>query len=487
MKNKIKKVKVAGRGPKPLTMLTFALFFAAIGVAVLLQTRAATGNCSTANVIGTATYTVSAPETAQYRLWVRMQVPDATNTNNLNGVRVEIDGNQCFVVTTTSSSAVNQWQWINSDATATATAHITSQLNSGSHSVKIFGLRAGVNVDKVLLLKQDNTCVPSNTLTNGQPGDNCTTSPPNITFTASSTSVTSGGSATLNWSATDTTSCTASDGWTGTKASSGSQSLTNLTATKTYTLTCTGAGGSANKSVTITVTAPPAPTLTFSASPTSVVSGSASTLTWSSSNATSCTASDGWTGTKVTSGSESTGNLTTNKTYALSCTGAGGTINKSVSVTVTAPPVNDTTPPGIVNTIPGVTTTGQTDIIVNNQKGISWQPLASDQSGIKSLTLTINNQPATLVGGAVTVGQTANGDYILKAVAVDNANNTTTTTLTVRIRHPDFNRSGKVDATDMTFLLSKWSQASVIYDINNDGKVGVYDLTFVLSKWNSTN
>ncbi|MHB8660982.1 MAG: choice-of-anchor Q domain-containing protein, partial [Minisyncoccota bacterium] len=46
----------------------------------------------------------------------------------------------------------------------------------------------------------------------------------------------------------------------------------------------------------------PAPIITLSASPTSVTSGGSSTLTWSSTNATSCTASGGWTGTKATSG-----------------------------------------------------------------------------------------------------------------------------------------------------------------------------------------
>ena len=84
-------------------------------------------------------------------------------------------------------------------------------------------------------------------------------------------------------------------------------------------------------------TVTPAPTVSLSANPTSVTSGTASTLSWSSSNATSCTASGAWSGTKATSGSQSTGNLTANSTFTLSCTGTGGTTNQSVNITVTAP------------------------------------------------------------------------------------------------------------------------------------------------------
>ena len=80
------------------------------------------------------------------------------------------------------------------------------------------------------------------------------------------------------------------------------------------------------------VAPPPAPTLSFTANPTTVVSGGGSTLTWSSANATSCSASGAWSGAKATSGSQSTGALTSARTYSLSCTGPGGTTSRSVTV-----------------------------------------------------------------------------------------------------------------------------------------------------------
>ena len=87
---------------------------------------------------------------------------------------------------------------------------------------------------------------------------------------------------------------------------------------------------------------PTTPTVSLSASPTSVTSGSASTLTWSSTNATSCNASGAWSGTKATSGTQSTGSLTTTSTFTLTCTGTGGSASASAAVTVGSAPTAPT-------------------------------------------------------------------------------------------------------------------------------------------------
>ena len=161
--------------------------------------------------------------------------------------------------------------------------------------------------------------------------------PPAVSLSSAPSTVAMGGSALLSWSSTDATSCTASGGWTGNVGTSGSQSTGPLTASTTYTLTCTGAGGSsAPQSATVTVTTSPAPTVSLSASPTTVAFGGSSTLSWSSTNATSCTASGGWTGALGTSGSQSTGALASSTTYILTCTGTGGSSTpQSATVTVT--------------------------------------------------------------------------------------------------------------------------------------------------------
>jgi len=84
---------------------------------------------------------------------------------------------------------------------------------------------------------------------------------------------------------------------------------------------------------------PPAslPTVALTANPTTVTSGSSSTLSWSSTNATSCTASGAWSGSRATSGTETTSALTAAAIYTLSCTGSGGTATATVTVNVGAP------------------------------------------------------------------------------------------------------------------------------------------------------
>jgi uncharacterized protein DUF4038/collagenase-like protein with putative collagen-binding domain len=89
---------------------------------------------------------------------------------------------------------------------------------------------------------------------------------------------------------------------------------------------CGGGGGGG---------APPVPTVSLVASPAPVSNGSSSTLTWSSTNATTCTASGAWSGAKATSGSEPTGILhTTPGNFSLSCTGPGGSASASAQVKV---------------------------------------------------------------------------------------------------------------------------------------------------------
>ncbi|MBW2046219.1 MAG: hypothetical protein JRI96_15295, partial [Deltaproteobacteria bacterium] len=110
--------------------------------------------------------------------------------------------------------------------------------------------------------------------------------PPTLTLDASPLTIDPGQSSTLTWSSTDATSVTASGGWSGSKALSGSETV-SPTANTTYTLTATGPGGSVSQSVTVTVNgSDPVPTLTLSANPLTIDAGQSSTLTWSSTDAT---------------------------------------------------------------------------------------------------------------------------------------------------------------------------------------------------------
>ena len=76
-----------------------------------------------------------------------------------------------------------------------------------------------------------------------------------ITFTASPTSLQPGQKASLQWSATNATTCTASNGWSGVRAVSGTMETEALQTTTTFDLTCSGAGGSTTVSTTVNVVA----------------------------------------------------------------------------------------------------------------------------------------------------------------------------------------------------------------------------------------
>jgi len=171
------------------------------------------------------------------------------------------------------------------------------------------------------------------------PSSGGTTAIPAVNLVAMKSKVAMGTPATLQWSAKDAQSCTASGGWSGTEPTSGTATTDPLTASTTYVLTCTGPGGSASQSAEVVVTSP-APTVTLAASPATIANGGMSTLSWSSENATACTAAGGWRGAVAMSGTWSTGALPNTTDYELTCTGAGGSATQSATVTVAAlPPV----------------------------------------------------------------------------------------------------------------------------------------------------
>jgi hypothetical protein len=120
--------------------------------------------------------------------------------------------------------------------------------------------------------------------------------------------------------------------------------LTALIVVALFTLVACGGGvGTSDQQVSPGGASPPPspgpgapPTMSFNASPTLVNNNGSTTLTWSSSNASSCSASGGWSGTKALSGSQLITALTSSATFSLGCTGTGGTVNRSVTVTVSA-------------------------------------------------------------------------------------------------------------------------------------------------------
>lgn len=159
---------------------------------------------------------------------------------------------------------------------------------------------------------------------------------PNVSLTASPTTISTGGSSTLTWSSSLANSVSINQGI-GTVSTSGTKSV-SPTSNTTYTLTATNGAGSTTKTATVNLV----PTATFTRSPTSIVCGTSSTLSWSTTNATSISINQD-VGTVSASGSTSVSPMK-NTTYTLTATGPGGTVTKSLTVYVILDSDNDGIP-----------------------------------------------------------------------------------------------------------------------------------------------
>ncbi len=101
------------------------------------------------------------------------------------------------------------------------------------------------------LLKEVTIQVQASTTATTTPAT--TTQPVAVSFTLSPTTVSAGEKVTLVWSSSGATSCTAGVGWSGTKALSGSESLTPTNSTS-YSLTCSNTATSSTRNANVTVT-----------------------------------------------------------------------------------------------------------------------------------------------------------------------------------------------------------------------------------------
>ncbi|MBK9360585.1 MAG: hypothetical protein IPM99_05295 [Rubrivivax sp.] len=184
---------------------------------------------------------------------------------------------------------------------------------------------------------------------------------PSVAITVEPTSIPVGGSATLRWTSGNATTCSALGEWSGVRDFSGALVVAPVTAGQyTYALSCAGPGGSTVASTMLAVQ-PPAPNVTLGSSTTSVSIGATITLRWSSSNASSCTASGDWSGARATAGSESiyAGSVATTKYFHLTCGGSNGTNSASTSIEVVSTPV----PTGRCEQV----TAGASNLTVRNQ------------------------------------------------------------------------------------------------------------------------
>jgi probable HAF family extracellular repeat protein len=176
--------------------------------------------------------------------------------------------------------------------------------------------------------------------------------PVTLTWAVSAGSTCSAGS-----SSTNTAWTSSKPRFTGTVPASGKQPLTEIVAgDMNYFLACTAPGvATVNVSTSVVWDWLPV-TASISASPTTITAGQSTTLTWKSSNATSCTATGGgledkWAGTKAASGSQKVTeavalDASTVLTFGITCNSTTSGLSADASASVTENPASATSGSG---------------------------------------------------------------------------------------------------------------------------------------------
>lgn len=154
-------------------------------------------------------------------------------------------------------------------------------------------------------------------------------------FSASPASIINGSTTTLSWTTAGATGVAITPGTFASTSAAGSVIL-SPTATTTYTLTASNTTGSVTATVVVTVNQPTLPTISsFTASPTSILLGGISTLSWATSGATTLNIAPGNLASTSATGTVNVSPETTT-TYVLTATNAAGSVTASAKVTLTS-------------------------------------------------------------------------------------------------------------------------------------------------------
>lgn len=181
-----------------------------------------------------------------------------------------------------------------------------------------------------------------------------------------------------------------------------------------------------------------APTLTLTISKTSIVVGNFSyndlpTISWSSTNATACQAfGTGWSGKVLLTGNQKV-NPSVTTVYSMICTGVGGSIIKSVTLSVAQPSITNSQSASVFGAYNQMTTTGQTAGTVGTQTSTGFKhnwnrtlqrgsPYADDISALQTVLTLEGVYFSEITGGfynktlaAVKLFQTK---YAIEAVGI---------------------------------------------------------------------
>lgn len=246
-------------------------------------------------------------------------------------------------------------------------------------------------------------------------------------FDASSTTITSGQEATLQWDVTGASSVSISPGI-GTVSSSGTRAVSPETTT-TYTLFANKMSGSASKTVTVTVTGMLPAISNFSSAPDSITIGQTATLSWSVAGATSVSINPD-VGTVSLTGTKSVSPASTT-VYKLTASNGAGNSTASATITVS------------ISSAPVITTfsASPSSIKSGESTNLEWDVIGAKSINISQGIGGVASKGSTQVKPAETATYTmmASGDYgsVTRSITVTvDTSGTTNTADTAIVKTP---------------------------------------------------
>lgn len=256
---------------------------------------------------------------------------------------------------------------------------------------------------------------------------------PSVSLTASPSTITTGQTTTLQWNSMNAAAC-AGTGFSTGNLTAGSVSLIPY-ATTTYTIVCTnnttannGVTANATVSVIPANTAQPAPTAFLTVSPATIVSGGSTTLSWNSTNATSCT------GSGFSTGNATNGSLMVTPSataiYSIVCTNSATSNNTSyANATVSVTPANTaSSPPPATLTVSLIAS--PTSITAGNTATLSW----NSTNALSCAGTNFSTNTGTT--GLISVAPVVTTLYSITCVNTALTNNSTTANATITVSQP---------------------------------------------------
>lgn len=253
---------------------------------------------------------------------------------------------------------------------------------------------------------------------------------PTVTISANPQAVKPFNTTEITWSSQNTTSCTASGDWSGTKGTSGTEeSPMFIIGGKTFTLTCTGPGGVASDVVNVSLfVIPSAPTISWTKQPDNVMSGASYTIEAKGEDtdgdlkavtikksAQQFTSADGGDGYSSLASGQSSENGPNQVTYTAQATDARGVQSAEISHTVhiLSLQTNTTT----TGTGPGVTIVGTFD-------GTTVPVTTGPTVSLTPITATAAATPSCVApGGSISVTGSASGGILNGSTSIITSNN----------------------------------------------------------------